>query len=582
MTDDQGWRIEIKKYPKLTEIGAWRADREDQPWDSKRKPQQPGEKATYGGYYTQDDIREIVQYAADRFITIVPEIEMPGHCTAALAAYPQYSCSGKSLTVPTGSVGQIDKQVYCAGNDGTFEFLQNILSEVVDLFPGEYIHIGGDEAKHDAWKKCPKCQRRMKEENLKNVEELQSYFVKRVEKYINSKNRKLIGWDEIINGGLSENATVMSWRGLDGGIFAARANHDVVFTPYQYLYFDYYQGDPQYEPPAYNKYLPVKKVYSFNPLLTDSLTSSQLEHIIGIQANLWTEYVPTTAQAEYMMFPRMAALCEVAWRDSERRNWSDFSERLGKQFKRYDALSINYSKAAYNVTAKYEVDKKQHDIIVTLENEVGNTQIRYTTEGNEPTVNSNLYTNPFHVDKVLKIKAATFSNNEIVSRVTNLDVLANKATGLPVKVKYPYDERYPSNKEYALTDGVRGSVNYTNGEWQGYFGVDLVAAIDLLKEEPISKVTVSFLESVESGIFFPTEIEIWVSTNGDSFNKISTLKINIPEEDGKIVIKEFVNSFSVIKSRYIKVIAKSIGKCPKEHIYEGAEAFMFVDEIVVE
>ena len=581
LVDDQGWRIEIKKYPKLTKVGAWRVDREDQPWNSDRAPQRKGEKATYGGYYTQKDVKEIVKYAEERFITIVPEIEMPGHCISALAAYPLYSCTGEPITIPSGSIWG-DRKIYCAGNDKTFEFLQNILSEVIELFPSKYIHIGGDEAKKGVWEVCKKCQARIKSEGLKNVEELQGYFIKRIEKFINSKGRTLIGWDEILEGGLSPNATVMSWRGLNGGIVSARDGHDVVFSPSVYCYFNYYQGNPKYEPIAYNKSLTMKKVYSFDPSLKDSLTANERKHILGVQANLWSEYVSTESQAEYMMFPRLAALSEVGWRGKEDRNWNDFTLRLEKQFKRYDALGINYSKTAYNVDAKYKVDKEQHNIIVTLENEIGNTQIRYTTDGTEPTAKSMLYTNPFNVNKVLTIRVATFKNNKIISRVTNLDVLANMATGLPVKVEHTYDKRYAAAKQFALTDGIRGTINYTSGKWQGYFGVDLDAVIDLSEDVDVSKVTVSFLESISAGIFFPTEVEVWASKNGVDYNKISTKKITVPKTDDETVIEAFVNSFDTTKIRYLKVVAKSIGKCPQGHIYEGAEAFIFVDEIVVE
>ena len=581
LVDDQGWRIEIKKYPKLTEVGAWRADRENQPWDTDREPQRKGEKATYGGFYNQDDIREIVKYAEDRFITIVPEIEMPGHCSSALAAYPQYSCSGEQITVPTGSVWT-ERKIYCAGNDKTFEFLQNILTEVFNLFPGKYIHIGGDEALKNAWKNCSKCQLRMQHEHLKNVEELQSYFTKRIEKFVNSKGKTLIGWDEILEGGLPPDATVMSWRGLEGGITASRKGHDVVFSPTDYCYFDYYQGSPDYEPPAYKKFLPMKKVYSFDPSLKDSLSDKERNHILGVQANLWTEYVPTESQAEYMMFPRLAALSEVAWRESEKRSWDDFSERLEKQFKRYDALGINYAKSAYNVTAKFEVDKNKHNIIVTLENEVGNTQIRYTTNGAEPTAKSTQYTSPFHVNKMLTIRAATFKNNKRVSRITDLDVLANKATGLPVKLKYPYSERYPAKGEYALTDGIRGTIDYSTGNWQGYYGVDLVATIDLLKIQSVKKVTVSFLQASKWGKFFPKEMEVLTSKDGVKFSKVASIKIKAPESKKDIIIKDFTALFKPVKTKFVKVIAKNVGVCPKGHVFEGSKAFLFVDEIIIE
>lgn len=347
LCDDQGWRIEIKKYPRLIEVGAWRVDREREHWNS-RKPQQEGESATYGGFYTQQEIKEIVAYAQSRFITIVPEIEMPGHCLAALASYPQYSCRGGPFTVPPGSVWPI-KDVYCPGNDETFEFLQNVLAEVIELFPGEFIHVGGDEVDKSTWKICPKCQARIASEGLKNEEELQSYFIKRVEKFLNSKKRRLIGWDEILEGGLAPKASVMSWRGIAGGIAAARLGHDVVMTPTSHCYFDYYQGSARREPLAIGGLLPLGTVYSFEPT-PEELSPEEASHIFGAQANLWTEFVPTPAHAEFMILPRMAALAEVAWSAKELKNWQDFVARLKKQLRRYVRAGTNYAKRAYYLT----------------------------------------------------------------------------------------------------------------------------------------------------------------------------------------------------------------------------------------
>ena len=349
LVDDQGWRIEIKKYPKLTEIGAWRVDREDKPWN-KRPKQEAGEKATNGGFYTQEDIKEMVAYAQSRYITIVPEIEMPAHVTSALAAYPQYSCTGGPFTVLPGGVWPVT-DIYCAGNDSTFLFLEDVLSEVIDLFPSKYIHIGGDEATKTEWEKCPKCQKRIKTEGLKNVGELQSYFIKRIEKFVNSKNKVLLGWDEIIEGGLPAEATVMSWRGFKGGIEAANQGHDVVMTPTSDCYFDYYQGPKDQEPPAIGGYLPLKKVYEFSPVPPE-LGAEAAKHILGGQANLWTEYVPNIKHAEYMTFPRIAAMAEALWSPKEVRNWDDFSRRIQLFMKRYDQMGINYSKSAFKETTK--------------------------------------------------------------------------------------------------------------------------------------------------------------------------------------------------------------------------------------
>ena len=344
LVDDQGWRIEIKKYPRLTEIGAWRVDREDKNWNSRPK-QEPGEKATYGGFYTQQDIKEIVAYARSRYITVVPEIEMPAHVTSALAAYPQYSCKGGPFTVPSGGVWPIT-DIYCAGNDSTFLFLEDVLSEVIELFPSKYIHIGGDEATKTEWEKCPKCQNRIKIEGLKNVGELQSYFIKRIEKFINSKHKIALGWDEILEGGLPAEATVMSWRGYKGGIEAANQGHDVVMTPTSECYFDYYQGPKDQEPEAGGGFIPLKKVYKFNPV-PPGLSAEAAKHILGGQANLWAEYIPNIKHAEYMTFPRLAAMAEVLWSPKETRNWNDFSNRIELFMKRYDQMGINYSKTSF-------------------------------------------------------------------------------------------------------------------------------------------------------------------------------------------------------------------------------------------
>lgn len=337
LVDDQGWRIEIKKYPLLTEVGAWRVDREDQPWSS-RKPQQPGEKATYGGFYTQEEIKEIVAYAAERYITIVPEIEMPAHVGSALAAYPEYSCTGGPFTVPPGSVWPIT-DIYCAGKDETFAFLEDVLTEVMELFPSQYIHIGGDEADKTEWRRCPDCQARIREEGLKDDHELQSYFIKRIEAFLNSRGRKLIGWDEILQGGLAPEATVMSWQGFEGGTAAAKSGHHAVMTPVSHCYFNIYQGDPATEPTSFRGLITLDKVYSFEPVPAE-LSPEEGKFIIGAQGCLWTEYVTDGKTAEYMILPRLTALSEVVWSAPENRSWEGFSTRLPAMMERFDALRL--------------------------------------------------------------------------------------------------------------------------------------------------------------------------------------------------------------------------------------------------
>lgn len=338
LTDDQGWRIEIKQYPKLAEISAWRDETLVGHYGDKPRK---FDGQIHGGFYTQDDIREIVKYAGERYVTIVPEIEMPGHSQAALAAYPEISCTGGPFKVST--IWGISKEVYCAGNEETFKFLEKVLGEVLELFPGEYIHIGGDECPKDRWENCPKCQARIRVEGLRDEHELQSYFVRRIEKYLADKHRRLIGWDEILEGGLPPNATVMSWRGEEGGIAAAREGHDVVMTPYGYTYFDYYQADPENEPLAIGGFLPIDTVYSYDPVPA-ALAEQQQHHILGVQGQVWTEYIPTPEKAEYMAFPRACAMAEIGWTALDKKNFGEFSTTLHHHLQRLDLLDVNYRK----------------------------------------------------------------------------------------------------------------------------------------------------------------------------------------------------------------------------------------------
>jgi len=341
LTEDQGWRIEIKKYPKLTQLGAYR--------DGTIMGRYPGtgnDSIRHGGFYTQEQIKEVVKYAAERYITIIPEIEMPGHSSAALAAYPELGCTGGPYKVQ--QTWGVFKEVYCAGNEKTFQFLQDVLDEVMELFPSKYIHIGGDECPKASWKTCPKCQQRIIDNHLKDEHELQSYFVQRMEKYINSKGRRMIGWDEILEGGLAANATVMSWRGEDGGIAAAKQGHDVIMTPGNWCYFDHSQIKND-DSVTIGGYLPINKVYAYEPIPA-SLSNQEAMHILGAQANVWTEYIGNEKKLEYMLFPRISALSEVLWSPKEKRNWLNFEPRLQNEFKRYDWLKINYSKAYFDKT----------------------------------------------------------------------------------------------------------------------------------------------------------------------------------------------------------------------------------------
>jgi hexosaminidase len=344
LTEDQGWRIEIKKYPLLTETGGFRKETlighgGRPPFEFDGKP--------YGGFYTQEEVKEVVEYARQRFITVIPEIEMPGHSVAALAAYPGLSCTGKPIEVVT-RWGVFD-DVYCAGKEETFEFLQDVLDEIVQLFPSKYIHIGGDECPKTRWEVCPLCQERIKAEGLADEHELQSYFIKRIENYLLTKERRIIGWDEILEGGLAPQATVMSWRGTRGGIAAARAGHDVIMTPSSHLYLDHYQTEPGDQPLAIGGYSPLEWVYSYEPL-PEELTEEEQKYILGLQGNLWSEYLKTPDYMEYMAYPRMFAIAETGWTPANKKDFEEFLARFKYQMPRYDLTGINYFKGDYRNT----------------------------------------------------------------------------------------------------------------------------------------------------------------------------------------------------------------------------------------
>jgi hexosaminidase len=578
LTDDNGWRIEIKKYPNLTSVGAWRVDREKQPWSS-RLPQQPGEKATYGGFYTQDDIREIVQYAADRYINIIPEIEMPAHSVAALAAYPQFSCSGGPYTVLPGSYWP-NASLFCAGNDSTFTFIEDVLSEVIDLFPSRYIHIGGDEADKTEWTKCPKCQARIQNENLKDVDELQSYFIRRIGKYIESRSRKMIGWDEILEGGLAPDATVMSWRGIEGGIAAARMGHDAIMTPGSYCYFDYYQADPATEPKAIGGLITLKKVYSYEPTPAE-LTFEESRHIIGAQGNVWTEYIGTTDQVEYMAVPRMIALAEVDWSPTFTRDWAGFRYRMEDQFKRLDNMGVNYSHGSFRVDLTSHYDRKKKSLMIGMESEQLNVPIRYTLDGNDPTDKSPLYSGPIVINHNCYIKAGHYPDGVLKGSLTQMPVIFHKAVPATITYSQPYSYRYPSAGGDALINGFRGSINYRDGNWQGFLGNDMEVIIDLGKKDTVHSVSTTFLLNGPSWIFLPQYVEFALSGDGKNWHSINEDPTTVAQRQDEPAIHPYSHLFPPTQARYIRVRAKSIGTCPDWHEGKGKPCWMMVDEIVV-
>jgi len=420
LTDDQGWRIEIKSLPKLTEVGAWRVERTGT-FGTFPKPQ-PGEKPTYGGFYTHEDIKELVKYAADRFVNILPEIDVPGHSLAALASYPDLSCTPGEYYVSPGDrfmvwpgggqhfYGLIDNTL-CPANEKVYEFLDKVFTEVAQLFPFQYIHMGGDETARNFWEKDEQIKALMKKENLKNLDEVQSYFVKRVEKIINSKGKKMIGWDEILQGGLAPNAAVMSWRGMSGGIEAAKSGHEVVMSPTDFVYIDYMQGDASIEPPVYST-LRLKKTYSFEPL-PEGVNEKLIR---GGQANLWTEQVYNMRHAQYMTWPRALAVAEVLWSPKEKRNWNGFVPRVEKQFERMDAAQVKYAPSLYDPIIT--VSKKDSaTIIVTMDTEVEGLTIHYSFDNSFPDNFYQAYKAPLTVpNESAALKLVTYKGNKLTGR----------------------------------------------------------------------------------------------------------------------------------------------------------------------
>jgi hexosaminidase len=578
LVDDQGWRLEIKKYPGLTETGAWRVDREVLHWNN-RPAGRPGEKATYGGFYTQEDAQALVRYAQSRCITVIPEIEMPAHVMSALAAYPELSCTGQNLGVPPGGVWPIT-HIYCAGKEETFEFVENILEEVMAIFPSDMIHVGGDEANKAEWEKCPLCQKRIQDEGLKNEHELQSYFIRRIERFLNKHGRKLIGWDEILEGGLAPDAAVMSWRGEAGGISAAKMGHQVVMTPSSHCYFDYYQGDPSVEPRAIGGYLTLKKVYSYEPVPAE-LNDNQAELILGAQANIWTEYISTPGHAEYMIFPRLAALAEVVWSPKQNRDWNDFTLRMERQFDRYKKLGINFAKSSFRVTASPKLIPESGIIELELSAEISDPEIRYTLDGSDPTGTSALYEKPLAIDHSVIIKAAVFRNGRPLTSPTFQEYCIHQAIASPVTLKYPASGRSGSKSEFTLTDGIRGSVNFNDGKWKGFSGVDMVAVIDLGKATNVNSLEADALQDATILAFLPKEVIFEGSSDGKKFRILGRVKHNeVVNPSGKI-IKLFTLEKQAEKVRFIRVTAKNQGVCPPGYAGEGMKANLYVSEIAV-
>ena len=580
LTDDQGWRIEIKKYPRLTEVGSTRKETlighllKDKPHQFDGKP--------YGGFYTQEQIKEIVKYAQDRYITIIPEVDIPGHTLAVLTAYPELGCTGKDCAV--GTKWGVFDDVLCAGNEASYEFLEGVFDEITELFPSKYIHIGGDECPKTRWKECPKCQAKIKALGLKGDAEhtaeqkLQGYVVSRVEQFLKKKGREVIGWDEILEGdNISQDAIVMSWRGTEGGIAAAQRHNRAIMTPHYSLYFDYNQGeDPSKEPLSIGEYLPVKKVYDYEPI-DPKLTPEQGKYILGAQANLWTEYIASPAHAQYMLLPRLAALAEVQWTAPEKKNYADFLKRLGNLLNYYQKKGYHYAKHVLGVTPVIQPAPKKDGIQVELLT-VGDGKVYYTTDGTTPDATKTLYTQPIKLSNEVLLKAVAV-HKDTISGVFSYQSLFNKATYKPIQLLTETNPKYTFGGATALVDAQIGEDSYIDGHWVGFPGrVGVEAVIDLGKEEEISILKAGSLADTPNWIFPASEVAIYSSADGKNFQLITQQPLKIAQKTDPIKRVPISLNFAKTKTRYVKVVLKGT-VIPEWHEGKGTPALLFVDEI---
>lgn len=578
LTDDQGWRIEIKSHPELTEVGAWRDDTVvgrylggmDYPTDGKR----------HGGFYTQEQIREIVAYAKERYIEIIPEIDLPGHTSAVLAAYPQLGCEDKEYKV--ANRWGVIRDVLCAGNPASLDLFKDIMDEVCDLFPGKYIHLGGDECVKDRWKACPKCQKKIRELGLKDVgryskeDYLQSWFMGEVASFVQSKGKRVIGWDEILEGVPMDDSVIMSWRGTEGGITAARMGHDVVMTPTSDMYFDQSQTlASQLEEIPVGGFINVMKVYSYEPLPA-SLTPEQQKHILGCQANVWCEYMPEERIRQYQMLPRLAALSEVQWTMPERKNYKDFLKRLPKMLSIYDHYGYNYAKHIFDVACSYSVNVEKGSLEVSLST-LGNDPIYYTLDGTSPqTKKAMLYDDtPIVISSPSELKVSVLRNGKFTKEETLFKLDCNKATFKKVNISTTLNIMQAHLPHEILTDGIIGSLRCDDYRWMSCTG-RMSLILDLGKSESFSRIGWVALNSKSENILVPQNVKIQISEDGKQYCTILDIEKNheIKAEQSVERISEEVGAQT---ARYIKMDFDSY-KYPDK----TSPSWVFLSELIVE
>ncbi len=570
LTEDQGWRIEIKQYPKLQEVAAFRKETlighyNDTP--------QKYDGTPYGGYYTQEEVKDVVKYAQERFITIIPEIEMPGHAQAALAAYPELSCGGGPIETAT-KWGVFD-EVYCP-TEATFTFLENVLTEVMDLFPSEYIHIGGDECPKTKWKESAFCQQLIKEKNLKDEHGLQSYFIRRMETFLNENGRQIIGWDEILEGGLAPNATVMSWRGEKGGIDAAKQGHDVIMSPTSHCYLDYYQFQHPDEPLAIGGYLPIEKVYSYHPI-PEELTEQEAAYIKGVQGNLWTEYVATPEKAEYMAFPRGLAIAEIGWTKNTNKDFEHFIKRLEQHLKWLERENVNAANPLYHVDAT--VLKNDAGVLsVSFDNLSKSKNIRYTTDGAAPTAESSAYVAPIPLTASGIYTGQAFAEGKPLGRSASITYNQHLASNGVLTLGNAPSPKYNAGGPQAVINGIKGSdEKYGDKEWLGFEGDDFEATIDLQEKKDLQEVQLRFFNGPGQWIYPPKTVEIYAGESPENLALVKTQQVKAG--NGKIVSPKI--NLQGQNTRYLKIVVPNYGLIPEGLQGGGNRAWLFIDEIVL-
>lgn len=576
LTDDNGWRLEIKKYPRLTEVGAWRVDRQNLPFPNRRNPEK-GEKATIGGYYTQEEMKEVIAYAAQRQVEVIPEIDIPAHSNAALAAYPELACPvvDHFIGVLPGLGGNNAEVIFCAGNENSFKFLKGVLDEVIDLFPSRYIHLGGDEANKKNWKKCPFCQARIRKEHLTDEEALQGYFMGRMSDYVRSKGKEVMGWDELTNSQLPKDVIVFGWQGLgNAALKAAQQGHRFIMTPARIAYLIRYQGPQWFEPLTYFGNNTLKDLYMYEPV-QDNWKPEYESLLMGVQASMWTEFCDKPADVFYQVFPRLAALAELVWTPKGQKDWTAFLDGLDNYLTHLDNKGVVYSKAMYNIQHTVHGDSLGQ-LRVKLECERPDVEIRYTLDGTEPLSTSALYEEELAVTGNTTIKAATFKQGIQTGKVLVLPLKWNKATAKPlVKAQRGME---------VLVNGLRGSLKQTDFEW--YTGALLEpfdVTLDLGKETILSQCVIGCVTNYGMGVHKPRRVCVEVSSDNINFANVGELLYADNEifKEGNF-IEDLKVQFETVKARYVRISFEVPGRCPLDHVRPGQPSRIYLDEIMIE